>query len=262
MEFNINMIRQVSGVSEPADASTPDPRMLKGVAELAFMSTNNSLQPIFAGYKYLLEKIAKSTAIRIQDVIKYGDKESFIRMIGEMNVTAIESLEDLHLHDFAIKIEDKPNDKEIAILEGNIQASLTERAQTGKGGIDIEDAFFIRRIGNIKLAEQVLALRRRKRLLMDQQIAERNMQINAQMQERSNLVAGQMEVQKTQAEAQVKAQLKDREHEQWKEKQAILHAYKMEELRQESLIKAGQTEHEAEIENENGRRAARKPLII
>ena len=130
-------------------------------------------------------------------------------------------MSELHLYDFGIFIELAPDEEEKAMLENNIQMSLQQQ------GINLEDAIDVRQINNVKLANQVLKLRRKKKAEEDQMIAQQNIQAQAQANMETQQAAAQLEVQKQQALSQAEAQL-----EQMK---AQMDAQK---LQQEAQIKA------------------------
>jgi hypothetical protein len=94
------------------------------------------------------------------------------------------------------------------LLENNIQVALSQQT------IDLEDAIDIREIKNLKLANQLLKIRRKKKTFRDQEIAQQNIQAQAQANAQAQQVAAQAEMQKNQAMnandaqlAQVKAEL-------------------------------------------------------
>ena len=124
-----------------------------------------------------------------------------MQKIGGHNLATLEELEDLYLYDFGIFLELQPDEEEKARLENNIQASLAQQT------LDIEDAIDIREIKNIKLANQLLKLRRQKKIVRDQQIAQQNIQAQAQANAQTQQVAAQAEIQKNQVKAQAEAQL-------------------------------------------------------
>ena len=107
----------------------------------------------------------------------------------------------LHLYDFGIFIELAPDEEEKAMLENNIQAAIA------KESINLEDAIDIREIRNLKLANQLLKLRRKRKQALDQQAQQQNMQMQAQMNMQSQQQAAQLEVQKQQALSQADGQL-------------------------------------------------------
>jgi len=87
------------------------------------------------------------------------------------------------------------------MLENNIQTALSA------GLVDLEDAIDIREVKNIKLANQLLKLRRKKKQERDQMMQQQNMQAQAQANAQAQQVAAQAEMQKDQAAFQTKAQL-------------------------------------------------------
>ena len=73
--------------------------------------------------------------------------------------------------------------------------------------VELEDAIDVRNIKNIKLANQVLKIRRQKKTARDQAIARQNIQAQAQANAQASQAAAAAEVQKQQALTQSKAQL-------------------------------------------------------
>jgi hypothetical protein len=73
--------------------------------------------------------------------------------------------------------------------------------------INLEDAIDVRQINNVKLANQVLKIRRKKKAEQDQIAAQQNMQMQAQTNMQTQQAAAQLEVQKQQALSQSDAQL-------------------------------------------------------
>ena len=90
----------------------------------------------------------------------------------------------------------EPDEEEKAQLEQNIQVALQS------GGIDLEDAIDLREIKNIKLANQLLKIRRKKKQERDQLMQQQNIQAQAQANQQSAQAAAQGEMQKEQAKAQ------------------------------------------------------------
>ena len=60
IQNNIQMIRDITGLNEFTDSSTPDGRALTTTAKLAVESTNNSLASISEAEKFLLNKLCIS----------------------------------------------------------------------------------------------------------------------------------------------------------------------------------------------------------
>jgi len=141
-------------------------------------------------------------SLRISDIIEYSPtKDAFIESIGVHNVATLEEMSNLHLYDFGIFIDLQPDEEEKAILENNIQMALQQQ------NIELEDAIDLREIRNIKLANQLLKIRRKKKLDRDQAIQQQNMQQQAQLNQQSAQAAAQADVQKNQALNASKAEL-------------------------------------------------------
>ena len=76
-----------------------------------------------------------------------------------------------------------------------------------KENINLEDAIDIREIRNVKLANQLLKIRRKKKEQRDRQIQQQNIQMQTQSNTQAAQAAAQAEVQKEQALAQTKMQI-------------------------------------------------------
>ena len=86
------------------------------------------------------------------------------------------------------------------MLEQNIQMALS------KGDINLEDAIDIREIKNLKLANQLLKVKRKAKQEQDQQIEMQKQAMITQQQLKSQELAAQVAMQKIQAETQAKMQ--------------------------------------------------------
>ena len=200
--YYMQMIRDTTGLNEARDGSTPDPKALVGVQKIAAANSNTATRHILTSGLYLTADLAEGISLRISDIIEYSPtREAFIQKIGVHNVATLEEISTLHLYDFGIFIELTPDEEEKAVLENNIQVALAQKT------IDLEDAIDVREIRNLKLANQVLKLRRRKKQEKDQLIQQQNIQAQAQANQQSQQVAAQLSVQKEQAIAQSKIQV-------------------------------------------------------
>jgi len=200
--YYLQMIRDVTGLNEARDGSMPDKNALVGVQKLAAANSNTATRHVLQAGLFLTSSIAEQLTLRISDVLEYSPtSESFAQAIGAGNVGTLKDMAELHIHDFGIFIELSPDEEEKALLENNIQVALAQQS------IELEDAIDVRDIKNIKLANQVLKIRRQKKQVKDQTIAERNIQQQAQANMQTQQAAAQLEVQKEQAKSQAQAQL-------------------------------------------------------
>tara|TARA_A100001011_G_scaffold235186_1_gene243267 strand:- start:363 stop:2735 length:2373 start_codon:yes stop_codon:yes gene_type:complete len=200
--YYMQMIRDATGLNEARDASTPDKNALVGIQKLAAANSNTATRHILQSGLFLTAETAEKISLRIADVLEYSPtRNAFIQSIGAHNVGTLDELTELHLHDFGIFLELSPDEEEKQLLENNIQVAI------GQNNIELEDAIDIREIKNVKLANQLLKLRRRKKQEKDMQIQQSNIQAQAEANAQSQQVAAQAEVQKQQALTQSKIQL-------------------------------------------------------
>ena len=201
IQNNIQMIRDITGMNEFTDGSTPDPRSLTTVAKLAYEGTNNSLAPIILGEKRLLESVSNAVMLRLQDVLHRGEVKGYVRALGSNTVNFIKVHPNVALHEYGIFIEDKPTDEQRMMLLQQVQAGQAN------GLLDIEDAIIIENTDNLKVAQQLLAYKIKKRREAEEEKAIRMQQMNAETQQQSAIVAEQAKQQTIQVEGQVKAQV-------------------------------------------------------
>ena len=200
--YYMQMIRDVTGLNEARDGSTPDKNALVGVQKLAAANSNTATRHILQSGLFLTSETAEKLSLRISDVLEYSPtKDAFMQNIGASNVAVLDELKELYLYDFGIFIQLQPDEEEKQLLENNIQIALSQQT------IELEDAIDIREVKNLKLANQLLKLRRKRKQANDQRIAQQNIQAQAQANAQTQQVAAQAEIQKNQAITQSQAQL-------------------------------------------------------
>ena len=177
MNFNIDQIRAVTGINEARDGSDPDQYSLVGVQKLAAANSNTATRHILHASNYITKKLAEGICIRFKDVMEFHPaKEAFIGAIGRFSVGSLEELSNVPLHEFGIEIEVEPDEDEKQLIEANIQAALA------KDQILLADAIAIRQIKNVKLANEYLIFRFKKKQEADQANAAANAQSQAEAQ--------------------------------------------------------------------------------
>jgi|TARA_R110000824_G_scaffold67321_4_gene174272 hypothetical protein len=198
----LNMIRQVTGLNEARDGSTPDAYSLVGVQKLAALNSNTATRHILESSLFLTKTLAEALSIRTADVLEYSDfADEFAMQIGKYNVGMLDDIKNLYIYDFGIFIEMSPDEEEKAMLEQNIQMALS------KGGIDLEDAIDIREIRNIKMANQLLKVKRKQKQKQEQQQQAEQMQMQQQNNMQAQQAEAQIQMAKIQAETQSKMQV-------------------------------------------------------
>ncbi len=204
--FYLDQIRAATGLNEARDGSTPNPNALVGVQKLAAMSSNTATRHILDGSLYLYRTIAEALTYRIADILQYSDfKDDFINKIGKYNVSILSEISDLYIYDFGVFIELSPDEEQKAMLEQNIQMALS------KGDINLEDAIDIREIKNLKLANQLLKVKRIAKQDRDERMQMQQQAMISQQQLKSQELAGQTAMQKIQLETESKIKVKQAE---------------------------------------------------
>ena len=227
-EYYLKMIRDVTGLNEARDGSTPDKYALVGLQKLAAANSNTATRHILQASLYVTLKTCENISLRASDALMFPmTKQSLMQSISRYNVGTLQELSTVSIHDFGIFLQLEPDEEQKQILEQNIQIALKA------GQIDLEDAIDIREVSNLKLANQMLKKRRKDKAARDQQAQQANIQAqaqaNAQLAEQTALAETQkqqvlteqklqlekaksdFEIQKMEREAQVKQQLMELE---------------------------------------------------
>jgi hypothetical protein len=212
------MIRDATGINEVVDASTPKGDALVGVRQQAIEASNNATYDITHAsmmlYKKVVEYIVKCVQIMPSQSVIYRVYEN---AIGKSNMDVLASFKDLPMYNFGVRVVPEMSDMDKAYLEANIQQSLAQ------GEIDLEDAMAIRRLKDVDQAEQLLVVRRKKRIKQKQDIAAQNSQMQAQMNQQTAQASAQaeaqteqvksaLELEKIKLEATIKLDLLEREY--------------------------------------------------
>ena len=196
------MIPDVTGLNEARDASVPDPKSLVGVQKLAAANSNVATRHILLGSMFLTAEVAEALSLRISDILEYSPTaEAFVHSLGAHNVATLQEMSELYLYDFGIFIELEPDEEEKQMLENNIQTAIAQ------GLIDLDDAIDVREVKNVKLANQLLKIKRKKKQEREQRIQQQNMQAQAQANAQAQQAAADAEIQKNQAKSQADIQL-------------------------------------------------------
>jgi len=198
----MSMIRDVTGLNEARDGSTPDGQSLVGLQKLAALNSNTATRHILDAGTEITQRLVTSLTSRIADVLQYSDfKEEFVNQIGKFNVGILQEISELYLSDFGIFIEIQPDEEERKMLEQNIQMALQ------RDSINLEDAIDIREIRNLKLANQVLKLKRIAKEDAQNKAKAAAAQQQGEINQQSQQMAAQMAMQKLQMETQATMQI-------------------------------------------------------
>jgi len=201
-EYYLKMIRDVTGLNEARDGSMPDKDTLLGLQKLAANASNTATRHLMQAQLYLTLRVCENISLKISDSLDFPlTANSLKESISVYNFETLKEIDSLNLHDFGIYLELEPDEEDKAQLEQNIQVALQS------GGIDLDDAIDIRQVRNLKMANQLLKLKKKQRQEKDQAAAQANIQAQAQANAQASEAAAMAEVQKQQALTQEKVNL-------------------------------------------------------
>ena len=220
-QYYLQMIRDTTGLNEARDGSSPDKNALVGLQKMAAANSNTATRHILKSLMYITIKTAENISLRVNDALQFPlTRESLLSSINTFNVATLEEIENVCLHDFGIFLELEPDEEEKAQLEQNIQVSLQQ------GNIDLEDAIDIRQVNNLKLANQLLKVKRTQKQKRDQEISQANIAAQGEANAKASEAAALAEVQKQQALSETKMQLEKAKSD-----------FEIQRMEQEALIK-------------------------
>jgi hypothetical protein len=201
-QYYLQMIRDVTGLNEARDGSTPDPDALVGLQKMAAANSNTATRHIKDASLYLTLRTCENISLRIADSLNFPlTKQSLIESISLFNVETLREIENLNMHDFGIFLELEPEEEEKAAFQRNIQIALQA------GNIDLEDVIDLNRITNIDLANQALKFKKKKKQERDQANQQAMIKAQGESQAQASEAAAMAEVQKREAIAQTEIQV-------------------------------------------------------
>jgi hypothetical protein len=198
----LTQIDDVVGLNKASNASTPDKESLLGVNKLASKNTSLSIRHILKGACNNTLRLAEAVTYRIPDLLKYSDlKNDFERKIGVASIKALDSVKNLHLHDFSIFLELELDDEERAKLEQDMSDAIA------KGQMSVADKYKVLNVKNLKLALQYMTVLMDKHQAKIQEQEMAKIQANTQSQTQIAQAAEKARQQTMQMELQGKGQL-------------------------------------------------------
>jgi hypothetical protein len=184
----LERLRDEIGVNEYREGAGVNPKLGLGVQQAQIQASNNATDFIYDAYLSLYQQTAFKISLLLYDSVLYGGKQYSEYLSPEKVAGKV----------FDVKIEVLPDDKERQFLEGMIQTALSA------GMMEFEDAFRIRSIKNVKLAEMYLSKAKKNKEKAEMEKAQRNSEMNAQSQQQSIAAKAQADAQLQKVEAQSK----------------------------------------------------------
>lgn len=176
----VNIFRDISGLNELTDGSTPDSHTLVPVAAAAQDATNNALSGIIYARKYLRESLANGVLERLQIAVamngKYG---GYYNALGSGSIKFFQVSKDICLHYYGIKLEEVTSDEMKQFMVQYMQTDIAA------GNVSCADIFMVMDMYNTKQAYQYLNYIVKKNKAKAQSDAIQMQQTNGQIQTQS-----------------------------------------------------------------------------
>tara|TARA_R100001460_G_scaffold4900_2_gene13809 strand:+ start:1589 stop:4009 length:2421 start_codon:yes stop_codon:yes gene_type:complete len=201
-QYYLQMIRDVTGLNEAKDASTPAVGSLVGLQKLAAANSNTATRHLMQAQLYLTLRNCENIALRAADALAFPlTRQALVDSISLFNSATLGELMEKQLMEFGIYLELEPDEEEKQMLEQNIQMALQQQS------IGLADAIDLRQIKNLKLANQKLKLSQEKKRQRDEAAQLANIQAQAQANSQTAEQAALAEMQKQQALTESKVQI-------------------------------------------------------
>lgn len=201
IQSHISTLRDVIGLNEIVDGSTPDARTLTTTARLAADASNNALDHIIEGTRRIFESHCQSVVEAFQDAVQAGKGEDYVNALGSETLLFFKDIKEVSVHDFAVRIDDMPTDEQRLNLLTRLERFVDA------GMVDPEDLIMVENTDNVKVAQQIFSYKLQRKLKQKQQEQMQLSQVNAQNQAQSAQAAEAARAQTEQLKGQIQASI-------------------------------------------------------
>jgi len=157
LNHTIDMMRQISGLNELTDGSTPNAKTLVPVAESAIQSTNNAIYLVSDAEKNIILRSADAAVQKVQIAVKLGKVQGYAKALGTNTVKFFSINPDLALHEIGVFISDALTEEQKQMLWQDINIKESQ------GYLDVADKYYLMNARNTAMAYQTLAYKIQKR---------------------------------------------------------------------------------------------------
>ena len=144
-------LRDMLGINEITDGSTPAPRTGKAVAEMADMATSNAVYFLLRAEKSIYERLAMSVAIRSEDAIFLGLDDHYSESLGAEHIKSMNEYNEQIVRTYGYRIVEEQRPE----LKQQFMMDLMEAVKNKE--ITMAEKVIIESIPNINQAKQRLA---------------------------------------------------------------------------------------------------------
>lgn len=203
----INLLRQISGMNEGVDASTPSSDALVGTLQIAAQGADHQLGHLYKADKLLVKHISESLIKLTQNAVMRGDVSGYVDSIGLGSVKFWMVNKDISLKQYGLQIVTQPSPAEWSEFYGQIAGAWKD------GSITMSDYLVMKEMTNLKQARQYMAMMERRRQKESIAIQQQNIQQQADLNQQNMLATEQAKQQTLQLEVSLKSALLDKEKE-------------------------------------------------
>jgi len=185
----VNELREVLGLNQGSDASTPNAYQGLGKTQLAFEASNAALYPTFNAYNYLFKNAFEDIIKKWQIVAKDGSNKIAYSPLGAKSLKILELGGDFTNAEYNLDIKMGMTDQEKSQLLQDIAGQKAIGTQTnGAQGLTTAEYMYVYdrvMAGNIREAMYVLAQIEQKKAEAKRQADAQNQQATFQGQQQS-----------------------------------------------------------------------------
>jgi len=194
-----NLMRDMLAFNDFTDGTSPDPRALKGVGDMAVKSTDNAIMYLVRAELNLLQRLADSVAIRVHDAIALNETSYYDNILGSEALKSIKEDKNSIHREYGIKVNIQGSKEEVARLNEDIAIAIKNNQ------ITVADKIIVQSIRNLKQAGEYLTYIIEKRSRESFQRGQEDKMSTAKVQVESANAATQNKLAEINAEKEAKA---------------------------------------------------------
>lgn len=210
---DVQMLREVTGISEMVAAAGKTEEKGLGVQELSIAATHNALNQIIKSWTNVYQRTAESSVARLMAIVRVREEyKAYDQAFGKKFGKILRIGKDVTLRQFGIKVEVVDFNKEYQEMSSMIATALTG-GKNGNSAISVSTAMAANRMlksgTSIKQIEMFIAYREMKDRQAQEAAAQEAEKVRSENVKMENREKSQQELAKIKAESEAK-QAEDR----------------------------------------------------
>lgn len=198
MNSDLQTIRDMTGINELVDGSTPNPNQPVSTSKMAVAASNTALGHLYRAKQKMFDSVCDSLALRYIDLVNSPKSKDIENIVGKATIDYLKTDKNFSLRKYGLKSMARPTQEQW----NQFYQEVLQSKEAGR--ITTSDYMFIKNINNLKQAELVMAVREKRRAKEAAAAAQRDMELNAQIQQQSVQTTNQLKMMEIEAEKQAK----------------------------------------------------------